>query len=227
MSGVTGATRRDQSDMLRQAAADLVSFGKKMLDDCLVVGSAGNLSVRVGDSIVITPSGVSYDAIRESDVCVMNQEGLQIAGEGRVSSEYPMHRLIYDSFGAGAVVHTHSTAAVAVSITCAELPAVHYSILRLGGATVRVAPYRTFGSDGLAGAAQDALSDRSAALLQNHGVIAYGTDLSEAYQRAEIVEWLCDIYIRASSLGTPRILDADELAAVAEQARRRRYEGAR
>ena len=138
-----------------------------------------------------------------------------------------MHRLIYDTFGAGAVVHTHSTAAVAVSITCAELPAVHYSILRLGGSTVRVAPYQTFGSDGLAGAAQDALTDRSAALLQNHGVIAFGTDLSEAYQRAEVVEWLCDIYIRAKSLGNPRILDAEELAAVAEQARRRRYEGAR
>jgi L-fuculose-phosphate aldolase len=223
----SGPTASGDPDLIRAAAAHLVAFGKRMVRDRLVVGSAGNLSVRVGDSIVITPSGVSYHAIRESDICVVDAAGDKASGDGRISSEYPMHRMIYDTSDARAIVHTHSTAAVAVSITCTELPAVHYSILRLGGSTVRVAPYQTFGSDGLAGAAQDALADRSAALLQNHGVIAYGTTLEEAYERAELVEWLCDIHIRAVSLGTPRILDADELAAVREQARRRRYEGAR
>jgi L-fuculose-phosphate aldolase len=227
MDRVSGATASDDAELIRAAAADLVSFGRQMVRDRLVVGSAGNLSVRVGDSIVITPSGLRYDAIRESDICVVDAAGDKKSGDGQVSSEYPMHRMIYDTSDAHAVVHTHSTAAVAVSITCTELPAVHYSILRLGGSTVRVAPYQTFGSDGLAGAAQAALSDRSAALLQNHGVIAHGATLDEAYERAELVEWLCDIHIRAASLGRQRILDADELAAVREQARRRRYEGAR
>ena len=75
MSDVTGTTTGDHSELLRQAAADLVTFGRQMVRDCLVVGSAGNLSVRVGDSIVITPSGVNYDSIRESDICVMNPAG--------------------------------------------------------------------------------------------------------------------------------------------------------
>ena len=124
------------------------------------------------------------------------------------------------------MVHTHSAAAVAVSITCTELPAVHYSILRLGGPTVRVAGYQTFGSDDLAHTAQEALRERRAALLQNHGVIAYAADLAEAYQRAELVEWLCDVYMRARSLGTPRILNDTELAAVTVAARQTQYKGA-
>jgi len=216
----------EQQNELEAARAEVVRLGRKMAADHLVVGSAGNISARVGEFMVITPTGVAYDEITAPDVCVINGSGEQVSGNGRPSSEYPMHRLIYDTFPAGAVVHTHSTAAVAVSTVCQELPAVHYSILRLGGPTVRVASYQTFGSDDLARNAREALRDRTAALLQNHGVIAFGPDLGHAYERAEITEWLCDVFIRASSLGAPRILDAGELAAVAEAARLRRYTGA-
>ncbi len=222
MTGVVDTTAGE----LDAARAALVRFGRRMVQDHLVVGSAGNLSIRVRELIVITPSGVAYDEIGEADVCVLNADGEKLSGRGRPSSEYPMHKLIYESFQAGAVVHTHSTAAVAVSITNAELPAVHYSILRLGGPTVRVAGYQTFGSDDLARTASEALRDRRAALLQNHGVIAYAADLAEAYQRAELVEWLCDVYVRACGLGTPRVLDDAELASVAMAARRRHYKGA-
>jgi L-fuculose-phosphate aldolase len=206
------------------ARADLVRYGRKLAADRLVIGSAGNLSVRVDDLVIITPSGVDYGDIGEDGICVMDASGQQVAGRGQPSSEYPMHRMIYDtSPDAGAVVHTHSAAAVAASVTCDEIPAVHYSILRLGGPTVRVAPYATFGSGELATFAAVALDGRYAALLQNHGVIAYGATLADAYARAELVEWLAEVWARSRHLGEPRILNDAELASVARQAERRRY----
>jgi L-fuculose-phosphate aldolase len=206
-----------------QARAALVHYGRRLVTDRLVVGSAGNISVRVGDTIVMTPTGINYDQVTPESVNVLDADGTILAGTGKRSSEWPMHRKIYDLTPAVAVVHTHSPFAVAVGTICEEIPAVHYSVLRLGGPTVRVAPYTTFGSDGLAGNVTAALEDRYAALLQNHGVIAYGASLEEAYDRAQLVEWLAEVYWRARLAGTPRILDRAELEAVREQARRHRY----
>jgi L-fuculose-phosphate aldolase len=218
----------DLSPEARQAVltarTDLVRYGRKMAADRLVIGSAGNLSMRVGTLVVITPSGVDYGEIGEEDICVVDVAGRQAAGRGRPSSEYQMHRMIYDTRpDAGAVVHTHSVAAVAASVTSDEIPAVHYSILRLGGPTLRVARYQTFGSAELASSAGDALAGRHAALLQNHGVIAYGTALADAYDRAELAEWLAEVWARSRQLGEPRILNDAELALVARQAQQRRY----
>jgi L-fuculose-phosphate aldolase len=159
-------------------------------------------------------------------VNVLDPGGTIVAGTGRRSSEWPMHRRIYDlAPAARAVVHTHSPFAVAVSVICDEVPAVHYQVLQLGGHTVRVAPYSTFGSDGLAGNVAGALDGRTGALLQNHGVIAYGSTLQEAYDRAQLLEWLCEVYWRARLAGNPRILSAAELDAVSEAARRHGYQG--
>jgi L-fuculose-phosphate aldolase len=208
------------------AQADLVRYGHQLVADRLVVGSAGNISVRLGDTIVMTPSGLNYDQVTAESVNVMDLDGAILAGTGRRSSEWPMHRRIYDlAPDAGAVVHTHSPFAVAVSTICDEVPAVHYSVLRLGGHTIRVAPYTTFGSDGLAGNVAGALDGRTGALLQNHGTIAYGATLAEAYDRAQLLEWMCEVYWRARIAGTPRILSADELDAVSDAARRHRYAG--
>ena len=123
----------------------------------------------------MTPTGINYDQITERNICVLDAEGVLLDGDGARSSEWPMHRRIYDLTDAVAVAHTHSPFAVAMSTVCDELPAVHYAVLRLGGPTVRVAPYTTFGSDGLAGVAAEALDGRFAALLQNHGAVVYGT----------------------------------------------------
>lgn len=206
-----------------QARAALVRYGQKMVADRLVVGSAGNISVRLGDRIVMTPTGINYDQVTAESVNVLDLDGTILAGTGKRSSEWPMHRKIYDLTPASAVVHTHSVFSVAVGTVCDEIPAVHYSVLRLGGTTVRVAPYTTFGSDGLAANVAAALEDRFAALLQNHGMIAYGSSLEEAYERAQLVEWLAEVYWRARLAGTPRILSRAELDAVREQARRHRY----
>jgi L-fuculose-phosphate aldolase len=207
------------------ARADVVRYGRRLVEDHLVVGSAGNISIRAGDKIVMSPSGVNYDQVTDDSVNVLDSDGAILEGTGRRSSEWPMHRRIYDLTPARAVVHTHAAFSVAVGTICDEVPAVHYSVLRLGGDTVRVAPYTTFGSAGLAGNVAAALDHRFAALLQNHGTIAYGDGIAEAYDRTQTLEWLAEVYWRARLAGTPRILDHEELDAVREAARRHRYAG--
>jgi L-fuculose-phosphate aldolase len=214
----------DSFTAIQRAKESLVLFGLRMAQDHLVVGSAGNLSMRVGDIIVMTPSGINYEQISKASISVLDAEGTLLEGDGRRSSEWPMHREIYDLTDARAVVHTHSPFATAVSTVCAEIPAIHYSILRLGGPTVRVAPYTTFGSADLAGLAGAALADRAGALLQNHGAVVYGATLAEAYDRALLLEWLAEVYWRAMLVGSPRILDDAELDEVREAARRHRYQ---
>jgi L-fuculose-phosphate aldolase len=213
------------ADGISAARAAVADYGRRMVTDRLVTGAAGNLSIRVGDTIVMSPSGLSYDQVTPETVNVLDAGGTIIDGTGRRSSEWPMHRRVYDLTPARAVVHTHSPFSVAIGTVCDELPAIHYAILQLGGATVRVAPYTTFGSDGLAGHAAAALDGRFAALLRNHGAIAYGATIGQAYDRALLVEWLAEVYWRARLAGTPRILGPAELDAVSEALREHDYGG--
>jgi len=215
---------RSDSDGLRAARAQLVSYSARLLDDGLAVGSAGNMSVRAGDTVAITPSGVSYAEMRPEDVCLVTLDGAEPAGlaQETPSSETPMHLAIYAATSAGAVVHTHSPEVIALSAAREELPAIHYAITGLGG-PVRVAPYVRFGSAGLAAAAVAALDGRSAVILRNHGAVTYGRDLAQAYDRALLLEWLARTYRLALSYGEPSILSAAELDEVTAESRRRRY----
>lgn len=210
---------------LEKAKDDLVAYGRRMVRDGLAFATAGNLSVRVGNVVAITPSSVPYEAVEPDDVCIVSSDGGKRSGRGAVSSEWPMHWLVYATTDAGAVVHTHSPEVVALSTTLDELPAIHYAIARLGG-PVRVAEYTRFGSDRLAEHASAALAGRTAAILQNHGSITYGATLAEAYERAGLLEWLAGTYRRALQYGSPRILTKAELDEVRAEVRRRRYGGA-
>jgi L-fuculose-phosphate aldolase len=208
---------------LPAAREELVRYSARLLADGLAVGAAGNLSVRVGDLIAITPSGIGYDELTPADICVVTPAGDEVESSETPSSELPMHLAVYAATGAGAVVHTHSAEVVALSATCEELPAVHYAITSLGG-PVRVAPYTRFGSAGLAEAAIAALEGRRAAILQNHGAVCHGATLAAAYDRALLLEWLARTYRLALSYGPePSILSEAELAEVTAEARRRRY----
>ncbi len=204
----------------------LVSYCNRLLDDGLAIGSAGNMSVRAGDEVLITPSGIPYRDMHAGDICVIGTDGTQRSGAAEPSSETPMHLAVYAATGAGAVVHTHSPEVIALSAVSDELPAIHYAITGLGG-PVRVAGYTRFGSEGLASAAVAALDGRSAAILQNHGAITYGASLGEAYDRALLLEWLAQVHRLACSRGKPKILTDAELAEVTAEVRRRRYGEAR
>ena len=213
---------RGDPDELQAARAQLVSYSARLLADGLAVGSAGNISVLVGDIVAITPSGVSSAELRPADICLIAADGTELACRETPSSETPMHLAIYAATNAAAVVHTHSPEVIALSASRPELPAIHYAITDLGG-PVRVAPYVRFGSAGLAEAAVGALDGRSAVILRNHGAVTYGRDLAQAYDRALLLEWLARTYRMALSYGEPATLSAAELDEVTAEARRRRY----
>jgi L-fuculose-phosphate aldolase len=213
---------RGDSDELQAARAQLVSYSARLLADGLAIGSAGNISVRAGDVVAITPSGISCTEMRPADICLVAADGTELASSETPSSETPMHLAIYAATKAAAVVHTHSPEVIALSAARHELPAIHYAITGLGG-PVRVAPYVRFGSAELAEAAVAALDGRSAAILRNHGAVTYGRDLAQAYDRALLLEWLARTYRMALSYGEPATLSAAQLDEVTAETRRRRY----
>jgi L-fuculose-phosphate aldolase len=201
----------------REAREALCEYGNRLVADGLVIGTAGNLSIRLGDRVLITPSGIPYDATRPEHVCVLDLDGEVLEASGPASSETPMHLTIYRHTHARAVVHTHAPFSTALSTVLDELPAVHYALAGLGG-PIRVAPYATFGSGDLARNMLEALEGRSAALLGNHGTIAYGRDIAQAYLRTQTLEWVAEVYWRAKTFGEPRLLPVEELDRVRELA---------
>ena len=212
---------------LRVIREQLVSYSARLLTDGLAVGRAGNISVRAQNVVAITPSGIPYAELRPADICLVTLDGAQLpAGADETpetpSSETPMHLAIYAATDAAAIVHTHSPEVIALSTARPELPAIHYAITGLGG-PVRVAPYVRFGSAGLAAAAVEALSGRSAVILRNHGALTYGGDLAQAYDRAVLLEWLAHVYRLARCYGEPATLSPAELAEVTAETQRRHY----
>ena len=193
----------------------------------LVVGSSGNLSLRGGEHLLITPRRARLAAVEPADcVCVALADGSVDAGHASASepsSETRLHREVYAAVpGAGAVVHTHSHFATVLSALVDEVPPIHYVATTFGGA-VRVAPYATFGSADLAGAVAQALDGRTAALMANHGAVATGATIELAVEQAQHLEWMASVYWHARVCGTPALLDDEQLAAVAEQSSRLRY----
>lgn len=202
--------------LMRDARAALCDYGRRVVERGYVVGSSGNLSVRDGDLMAVTPTGVQLDRLRPEDCPVVDPAGQVVDGRLAPSSETPMHLALYDTApDASAIVHTHSVFGAVVATTREVLPAIHYNVLLFGGRDVRVADYATYGTADLARNVRGALAGgRTAALLANHGGVTLGTDLDEAFERTSILEWLCEVYVRACGMGTPRILDDAELADV-------------
>jgi L-fuculose-phosphate aldolase len=189
----------------------------------LVIGSAGNVSVRVGDQIAVTATGARFEDLTAEQVTVVTLDG-QVLGALAPTSEIELHLGIYRAFGSGAVVHTHAPAATAVGLVVDELPCIHYQMLLLGGA-IRVAPYATFGTVELAQAVIAALDGRAAALMANHGALTHAGDLTTAMDHALLLEWACTLYWRAASIGSPRALNSEQQQAAVEAAIARNYGG--
>ncbi|WP_369217871.1 class II aldolase/adducin family protein [Streptomyces flavofungini] len=207
-------------EAVRAAWEELVETARRTVRDGLVVGTSGNVSVRVGDTVLITPTGVPYDRLGPGDVVGVDLSGRQVIGGLAPTSELPMHLAVYGSTAARAVVHTHAVHATAVSLLVPELPPVHYVTGLLGG-PVRVAPYALYGTGELARAMLHALRDRTGCLLQNHGTVTYGDSLAQAYDRTAQLEWMCRLWLTARSVPglTPSLLTEEQLTAAAERLR--------
>ncbi|WP_310741253.1 class II aldolase/adducin family protein [Microbispora sp. H10670] len=204
----------ERVDELRR---ELCEYGRKAAELGLVIGTSGNLSAREGDLVVVTPSGVALDRLRPEDCPVLDLTGRVVDGGTRPSSETPTHLALYEATSARAVVHTHSVFATVVASTMTELPPVHYNALLLGG-TVRVAPYATYGTPELAQGVLAAIEGRQAALMASHGAVTIGNGLEQAFEATRLLEWLCEVYVRALGVGRPAVLTEDQLTAVIERA---------
>ena len=209
--------------MLEQQRKAVAEAAFRLASKGLVEGTAGNLSVREGDHVVVTPTGADLAELTPEQVAVTDLTGNLVHGELEPTSELGLHLGLYERGGAGSVVHTHAPMATALACVLEkELPLVHYSMLAFGG-PVRVAPYATFGTPELADAVAEALEGRSAVLMQNHGTVTQGPDLASAVSITELLEWNCGIYWRARAIGEPALLSRQQLEDVAATVAERRY----
>jgi len=198
----------------RQCVAEAAAA---LLDRGLTHGTAGNVSVRVDDGFLITPSGVGRDALC-ADVIVRMRGGATPEEKApKPSSEWRFHAAIYAARpDVDAIVHAHSPCATAIACLRRDIPAFHYMIAVAGGTDIRCAPYATFGSAALAEAVVSALEHRRACLLANHGVVAVGGTLGEALDLAGEIEYLARIFCLALGAGKPVLIEEAEMERVLE-----------
>ncbi len=203
--------------LLKTEREELAAAGRRLTEGGLVIGTAGNLSVRVDDLVAVTPTSAIIGELTAEMMTVLDLNGAVVEGELAPTSEVPLHLAVYRATGTGAIMHTHAVASTAIACTLDEIPVVHYAMLSLGG-SLRVAPYATYGTPELAERVVAALDGRQAALLGNHGSIALGSSVAKAVANLELTEWVAELYARCLALGTPRVLDAREQEDVIRQA---------
>lgn len=183
----------------------------------LNTGTAGNVSARIGQGMLVTPSGVAADGLEPDHIARVLADG-RSSGPFAPSSEWRFHADIYARFpAAGAVVHTHSPFATALACQRREIPPFHYMIARFGGSTIRCARYATFGTQQLSDHILEALADRSACLIANHGMLVFAADPHRALAAAIEFESLCEQYWRTLQVGAPVLLSEAEMTEVIER----------
>ena len=178
----------------------------------LSVGTSGNLSARISQGYLITPTGIPYTRLKEADIVEMDLQGNVVHGDLKPSSEWHFHQDIYLAREEiNAIVHVHSDYATGIACTRQDIPAFHYMVARAGGDSIRCAEYATFGTDALSLNAVKALQGRNACLLANHGMIALGESIDSAYKLAEEIENIAKQYYISKQLGEIVLLDGDEM----------------
>lgn len=197
----------------------VAEFARRSVAAELNQGTSGNVSARSPDGFLITPSGRDMTGLGAADVVPVAMDGG--APEGmKPSSEWRFHRDIYAAFPeAGAIVHAHSPFAVALACLRRDVPPFHYMVAMAGGTDIRCARYATFGTQALSDAVLEALQDRRACLMANHGLVAWGKSLGGALALALEVEALCGQYLRCLQAGEPVLLTDAEMGEVLEKFR--------
>ena len=203
--------------LLEKERREVVETCLFMQSNGLIVGTAGNVSIRVDDKVAISPSGVPYETMTAEDVVVFSMDGERVDGILEPSSELPLHLSVYRETAAKAITHNHAPASTALGLVVDEIPPSHYYSAMLGG-IIRVAPYAEFGTDELARNVTDALKGRSGALMKNHGAITVGPTVKKAAGLLPILEYVCEIHLRAMATGAPIALLSPEQMADAKAA---------
>jgi L-fuculose-phosphate aldolase len=212
---------------LESLRAAVVAAGHELERARLVEGTSGNLSARDprDGAVAITPASIGFRGIHPADVVLVDADGNLEEAPHQPSSELSMHLAVYRRRpDVGAVVHTHSRWATTWAVLGREIPAVHYVIASIGY-SIRVAPYATFGTAELARNVVATLGSDNAVLLASHGVVAVGADLAAALENAVRVEFLAEVYWKASRMGAPVLLPPEEIDRVRAQVAAKRAGG--
>ena len=203
----------------------IIEYSIKLNSTKLSPLRSGNISLRGKednkDGYLITPSGKKYETLKAEDIVFMGlNEELKDTSNQNPSSEWRFHRDIYlNKKEAQAIVHAHSPHATAVSSHGKTIPPFHYMIALAGGEDIKCADYATFGTEELSNNVIKALEKRSACLMSNHGQVAFGKNLEDAFELAQEVENICHQYTIALKLGKPKILSFEEMKKVLEKAK--------
>lgn len=210
------------SDEVLAVRTEVVRVARLLRTRGLAIGTSGNVGARLADGrIAITPSTMDYDEMTADDVVIVDADGAPSAGHHQPSSELWIHLEVFAARSdVQAIVHTHSPFATAWATTRRDILAVHYVMATLvarGRDTIRVAPYATFGTAELARNAVTTLGADNAVLLANHGAVAIGTTLAGALLRAERIEEIAMIALRAEQAGGAVLLTAGELDTARDQ----------
>jgi L-fuculose-phosphate aldolase len=197
---------------------EVVEVSRRMSVSGLVVGTSGNVSARTPDgNVLMTPSGLDYELMEPEDVVLVDLDGKVIEGSFEPSVETPMHTGIYRSRSeTRGIVHTHARYSTTLACLSWEIPPIHYMLAVVSDeGMVPIARYATYGTEELARNAAQALGDsHRACLLRNHGTIAVGASVGEAYSRTELLEEMAEVYYRARLAGEPVLLTPEQIAEV-------------
>ncbi|MBC1385493.1 L-fuculose-phosphate aldolase [Listeria innocua] len=197
----------------------LIDYGNKLITGNYTLGTGGNLSyyIREAEVMLITPSGIPFDEIKLEDIVTMKVTGEVLQGTKRPSSEWRMHGILYEQRkDIDCVIHAHTLYSTAMAVLRQPLPASHYMIA-VAGKNVRCAEYASFGTEELAENAFEAMKNRKAVLLANHGVLTGGNTMTEAFAVLEELEYCSKVHLIASSAGTPTIMTDEEMENMAER----------
>jgi L-fuculose-phosphate aldolase len=203
----------------REARSALVAVARDLEREGLNHAATGNLSVRLDDLVLVTPSAIPARDLRPEDCVAISHDGSPRDAGGRLpTSEWRLHVELYRRSTVHAIVHTHSAEATASAVLGRPVPAVHYVVAKFGGTVLPCARYATYGTQELAESVASTLGERyTACLIANHGAVTVAADLATAATLARDVEWLCGVWRRARQLGNPVVLDDAEVELVAER----------
>ena len=205
---------------MKNLRLEVIKYAKKLNSKKLSALRSGNISVRFKDGFLITPSGQKYSSLKKKDVVFVSLEGIFDKKIRIPSSEWRFHQDIYlNKKEAKAIVHAHSICATAISTHGKSIPAFHYMVAMAGGNDIKCSKYAAYGTRELSKNILKTLKNRSACLIGNHGQIAFGKNLSKAFELAEEVENLSSQYIKALKIGKPKILSTKEMNKVLSKAK--------
>lgn len=197
--------------------AEIIQTSLRMNELGINQGKSGNVSTRIENGFLVTPTGIPYEDTKPEQIVAMRMDG---SHEGQVlpSSEWRFHRDIYAARSdICSIVHTHAAYATTLACMDREIPPFHYMVAAAGGKNIRCAPYATFGTQELSDLAVAALRDRKACLLSHHGMIACGSSLEKALALAVEVESLARMYWQALQIGEPGLLSDAEMTTVLDK----------